>query len=59
MERRPTIRGWLPPGFMPPQVAVMSATPSAETIRVRVLDSSKMVRRLSSVDVLFWRNDLL
>ena len=59
MERRPTIRGWLPPGFMPPQVTVVSATPSAETIRVRVLDSSKMVRRLSSVDVLFWRNDLL
>ena len=59
VERHPTIRGWLPPGFMPPQVTVVSGTPSSETIRVRVLDSSKMVRRLSSVDVLFWRNDLL
>jgi hypothetical protein len=44
---------------MPPQVTIASATPSAETIRVRVLDPSMMVRRLSSDDVLFWRNDLL
>jgi hypothetical protein len=59
MERRPTIRGWLPHGFMPPQVTIVSATPSAETIRVRVLDPSKMIRRLSSDDVLFWRSDFL
>jgi len=59
MERRLTIRGWLPAGFMPPQVTIASATPSAETIRVRVLGASMMVRRLSSDDVLFWRNDLL
>jgi hypothetical protein len=44
---------------MPPQVTIASATPPAETIRVRVLDPSMMVRRLSSDDVLFWRNDLL
>jgi hypothetical protein len=59
MERHPTIRGWLPAGFMPSQVTVASATPSAETIRIRVLDPSTMVRRLSSDDVLLWRNDLL
>jgi hypothetical protein len=59
MERRPTIRGWLPPGFMPPQVTIASATPSAETIRVRVLDPSMMVSRLSADAVLFWRNDLV
>ncbi len=59
IERRPTIRGWLPPGFMPPQVTVVSATPSAETLRVRVLDQSKIVPSLSSGDVLFWRNDFL
>ena len=59
MERRPTIRGWLPPGFMPPQVTIVSATPAAETIRVRVLDQSKIVPGLSSDDVLFWRNDFL
>jgi hypothetical protein len=59
MERRPTIRGWLPHGFVPPQVTIVSATPSAETIRVRLLDPSRIVPRLSSDDVLFWRNDLL
>jgi hypothetical protein len=59
MERRPTIRGWLPPGFMPPQVTIASATRSAETIRVRVLDPSMMVSRLSADAVLFWRNDLV
>jgi hypothetical protein len=53
MERRPTIRGWLPAGFTPPQVTIASATPSAETIRIRVLDPSTMVRRLSSDGVLF------
>ena len=59
IERTPTIRGWLPPGFMPPQVTIVSATPSAESIRVRVLEPSKIIRRLSSDDVLFWRNDLI
>jgi hypothetical protein len=58
MEQRPTIRGWLPAGFMPPQVTIASAMPSAETIRVRVLDPSTMVSRLSADDVLFWRNDV-
>ena len=59
MERRPTIRGWLPPGFTPPQVTVVSATPSAAILRVRVLDQSMIVPTLSSDDVLFWRNDFL
>jgi hypothetical protein len=59
IERRPTIRGWLPPGFMPPQVTIVSATPSAETIRVRMLDPSRIVPLLSGDDVLFWRNDLV
>jgi hypothetical protein len=27
VERRPTIRGWLPPGFVPPQVTIVSAKP--------------------------------
>jgi len=58
MERRPTIRGWLPPGFMPPQITIASATRSAETISVRVLGSSPIVPRVSADDVLFWRNDL-
>ena len=59
MERRPTIRGWLPPGFMPPQVAIVSVTPWPERLRVRALDRSNTVSSLSPDDVLFWRNDFL
>ena len=33
-ERRPVIRRWLPPGFVPPQVTIVSARPSVEIIRV-------------------------
>ena len=58
-ERRPTIHAWLPAGFLPPQVAVVSATPSARSIRVRMLGSNARVPPLSSRDILFWRNDAL
>jgi hypothetical protein len=57
-ERRPTIRGWLPAGFLPPQVTIAAATPSAEVVRLRMLDSST-VPQLSDDDVLYWRNDFL
>jgi len=59
MEQRPTIRGWLPAGFVPPQVTIASATPAAETIGIHVLDATKMGPLLSADNVLFWRNDLL
>jgi hypothetical protein len=59
VERRPTIRAWLPPRFLPPQVTIASTAPSTETIRVRMLVSHATVPPLSGDDVLFWRNDLL
>jgi hypothetical protein len=59
VERRPTIRAWLPPGFLPPQVAVASTMPSTETFRVRLLGSRATAPPLCADDVLFWRNDLL
>src|SRR6185436_4901347 len=34
-ERRPSIRAWLPPHFLPPQVTIVSATPSTEMMIVR------------------------
>jgi hypothetical protein len=34
VEQRPTIHAWLPPGFLPPQVTIASATRSKEVIRV-------------------------
>ena len=58
IERRPTIRGWLPPRFLPPQVTVVSATPSTEIMMVRVLNRTAMSPRLSDDDVLYWRNDV-
>jgi len=57
-ERRPLIRTWLPPHFLPPQVAIASATPSIASIGVRMLGSGAMVPPLSADDVLLWRNDV-
>jgi GNAT superfamily N-acetyltransferase len=57
-ERRPTIQGWLPAGFLPPQVTIASATPGTELIGLRMLDSSA-APHVSADDVLFWRNDFL
>jgi hypothetical protein len=57
-ERRPTIRGWLPAGFLPPQVTIVSVTPAAECVGLRMLDSLT-VPEFSSDDVLYWRNDFL
>jgi len=57
-ERRPTIRGWLPAGFLPPQVTIASETPAAEFIGIRLLDSLTVPQFLSD-DVLYWRNDFL
>ena len=54
-ERRPSIRGWLWPGFLPPQVTIMSTKPSA-TITIRALRSA-IVPRLSEDDVLYWHSD--
>ena len=58
VELRPTIHAWLPPRFLPPQVTIVSAKPSAYTIRVRLLGSRSILPPLSGDDVLFWRNDL-
>jgi len=59
VERRPTIHAWLPPGFLPPQVTIASATPSTEAISVCMLGSRTIVPPLSGDDVLYWRNDVV
>jgi hypothetical protein len=33
VERRPTIRAWLPPRFLPPQVTIAATAPSTENDR--------------------------
>jgi hypothetical protein len=57
MERRPVIRGWLPPGVAPPQVTILSTQPSTE-VMVRSLGSTPRPLRLSGDEVLLWRGDV-
>ena len=58
VERRPTIRAWLPPGFVPPQVKIVSAKPSTEVMMVRSLRRTPLQLRLSGEEVLYWRSDI-
>lgn len=58
-ERRPRIRGWLPPGFRPPQVTITSARPSDDVMMLRFLHPTFGRRPLTAADVLYWRSDLL
>jgi Acetyltransferase (GNAT) domain len=58
VERRPTIRAWLPPRFLPPQVTIVSSTPSPETMMVRMLNKGAPLPALSADDVLYWRSDV-
>jgi hypothetical protein len=58
VERRPTIRARLPPGFVPPQVAIVSGKPSTHVMMVRALGPTIVQPRLSGDDVLYWLGDI-
>jgi hypothetical protein len=58
VERRPTIRAWLPRGFIPPQVTIVSAKPSEPVMMVRAIESTVLEPRLSTGDVLYWLSDM-
>ena len=58
VERRPTIRAWLPAGFVPPQVTIVSSKPPTELLMVRSLGSTVVHPRLPGDDVLYWRSDI-
>jgi hypothetical protein len=58
VERRPTIRAWLPRGFVPPQVTIVSAKPSTDVMMMRSLAATEVHPRLSGDDVLYWRTDI-
>jgi hypothetical protein len=58
VERRPTIRAWLPRGFVPPQVTIVSTKPSTDVLMMRSLGSTVVQPRLSGDDVLYWRSDI-
>jgi hypothetical protein len=59
IERRPTIRAWLPPHFLPPQVTIVSVQPSTDVVRLRILSSRARVMPLGEDEVLFWRGDVI
>jgi hypothetical protein len=59
VERRPTIRAWLPRGFVPPQVTIVSAKPSTDVMMVRSLGKAEVHPRLRGDDVLYWRSDII
>lgn len=58
VERRPTIRAWLPAGFVPPQVAIISEKLPQEMMMVRSVGSTSVQPKLSRGDVLYWRSDI-
>jgi hypothetical protein len=58
VERRPSIRGWLPHGFVPPQVEIVSATPSTVSMMVRFLAPGRAQPQWSGSEVLYWRSDI-
>jgi GNAT superfamily N-acetyltransferase len=56
--RRPTIRGWLPGDFCPPQVQVVERRASPETMMIRPLTArGTPASPLSEGDVLYWHGD--
>ena len=57
-ETRPSIKAWLPAGFLPPQVTVIGEQPSGEVMMARALTpAAESVRALRAEDVLYWRGD--
>jgi hypothetical protein len=57
-ELRPVIRGWLPPGFSPPQVTLASPSSAPITLLVRALSPRVDRLQLSDPDVVYWLNDV-
>lgn len=57
-ERRPVIRGWLPPGFVPPQITIVSAKPSTQVLLGRHLKGEGSPLRLSAGEFVYWRSDI-
>jgi hypothetical protein len=56
-ERRPSVKGWLPYGFVPPQATIVSAGPSTQSMMVRFLGARPAPAPLSGDEVLYWRAD--
>jgi hypothetical protein len=57
-ESRPVIRGWLPPGFRPPQVTVAAASAAPPALLGRPLSPRVQEVPRSAADVLYWLDDV-
>jgi hypothetical protein len=57
-ESRPVIRGWLPPGFLPPQMTTAATAATGPSILARRLSPCLEGRPWSASDVLYWLNDV-
>ena len=57
-EAAPAIRGFLPPGWLPPQVTVQRALPSGSVMMVKPLKEDVLSRPLEEDDVLYWHGDV-
>lgn len=57
-EARAVIRGWLPPGFLPPQLTLVSERPAVASVWSRFLGSAAGTPPLSAGDVLYWHADV-
>lgn len=59
VERRPTIRGWLPGEFCPLQIRITSRAQSAEVMMIRSLTpTGKPASPIDEASVLYWHGDL-
>ena len=58
VESRPVIRGWLPPGFLPPQVTIASASSAPPRLLARALSARVQGLHLTAPEVMYWRSDL-
>jgi len=57
-EKRPSIRAWLPNGFLPPQVTIVGETPSPDVMMIRSLtERGRLMSPLTGADVCYWRAD--
>ena len=57
-EARPVIRGWLPPGFLPPQVTIASTSPAPPLLLARGISPRVKSLQLAASEVMYWRSDV-
>ncbi|MGV3518250.1 hypothetical protein [Luteitalea sp.] len=58
-EARLGLHGWLPAGFLPPQLVVVAAAPSADRLYLGRLGVGAAALALSPEDIRVWRTDLM